>query len=451
MLIESTLIHRASPTKTRFALPVEKTERVSDAVARLARRKANFKSRQSILDREYLHVAAPPMRGFLALFWITVFLYAAVSLYRNPGSQVMGLSLQLWSNSYRELEVLLVAAAAIFLYTFAVLPYQLLLARRVLDSRSYAARYLSRHALQVVPVLMALFVARYRDWPNLQTGTLLIFAICMDMKMHSFLSTNELLDKEYHRLRSRGEAKTTSSGSISYPANLCIENYTRYLCFPTLIYQLEYPRTERIRWTFVAERSTGILVIFAIFYIVVEQYIYPILQSINHTPVVDTFVDLLLPCLASALLVFFLIFEYLLNWTAEVTRFADREFYADWWNSTDMGEFARKWNIPVHRFLQQHVYEECQAKWAMSRPLSMTVTFFYSSVFHEIVMSSVVGRLKVWILAMQMSQIPLMWLVQVTGLKRYPFLANCIWWLMIIVGIPLLVILYSRDLKDTAP
>lgn len=27
-----------------------------------------------------------------------------------------------------------------------------------------------------------------------------------------------------------------------------------------------------------------------------------------------------------------------------MTRFADREFYRDWWNSTNMEEFSRDWN-----------------------------------------------------------------------------------------------------------
>jgi len=44
------------------------------------------------------------------------------------------------------------------------------------------------------------------------------------------------------------------------------------------------------------------------------------------------------------LLAFFLVFEVILNAIAEVTRFADRRFYADWWNSTGFDEFSRKWN-----------------------------------------------------------------------------------------------------------
>ncbi len=35
------------------------------------------------------------------------------------------------------------------------------------------------------------------------------------------------------------------------------------------------------------------------------------------------------------LLVFLVIFEFVLGAFAEITHFADRHFYSDWWNSTD--------------------------------------------------------------------------------------------------------------------
>jgi sterol O-acyltransferase len=35
-----------------------------------------------------------------------------------------------------------------------------------------------------------------------------------------------------------------------------------------------------------------------------------------------------------------------LNVLAELTYFADRGFYADWWNSVSWDQFARDWNRP---------------------------------------------------------------------------------------------------------
>lgn len=36
----------------------------------------------------------------------------------------------------------------------------------------------------------------------------------------------------------------------------------------------------------------------------------------------------------------------------QLTYFADREFYQDFWNSTTFDEFSRKWNVPVSHHAQ---------------------------------------------------------------------------------------------------
>ncbi len=438
------------------------------------------------------------MRGFLALFWITTFMYATISLYREASKDGGGaanfaaVSPQLLLVAYRDYEALLVMLAAIYLYSHVALLYQAAMARNIIVSSSRRALCLvMRHCIQVVPIVMAWYVASWRSWPNIQTGSLLIFAIGMDMKLHSYLAVNEQLDRaahadagpsssdgrrllyskaaplfdgdgaqstslssgeEYHSRQGHrsgghlvgGDDAVGRRAALSYPHNVSIVNFTEYLWFPTLIYQLSYPRTRTIRWVYVAERSAGILAIFLIFYLIVDQYICPTILTINSLPFVDAVIKLMLPCLTCALVLFFLVFEYCLNWAAEVTQFADRHFYDDWWNSRDMAEFARKWNVPVHKFLQCHIYEECLTTWRLSRISAMFATFFYSAVLHEVVLSSTAGRLKLWLFTMQMCQLPLMWLAHVTTLNRHPYVANSIWWLMIIIGVPILMVLYSR-------
>lgn len=43
------------------------------------------------------------------------------------------------------------------------------------------------------------------------------------------------------------------------------------------------------------------------------------------------------------LLVFYIIWDAILNAIAELTRFSDREFYGPWWNSVTWDQFAREW------------------------------------------------------------------------------------------------------------
>ena len=44
------------------------------------------------------------------------------------------------------------------------------------------------------------------------------------------------------------------------------------------------------------------------------------------------------------LLFFYCLFHSYLNLIAELTMFADRRFYSDWWNAGDLAEYWKKWN-----------------------------------------------------------------------------------------------------------
>ena len=127
--------------------------------------------------------------------------------------------------------------------------------------------------------------------------------------------------------------------------------------------------------------------------------------------------SLIIPFTTMWLLTFFIIFECILNAAAEMTRFGDRQFYADWWNSTTFDEFARKvglqqcacwcrvvrcqhrlmdnqppacallpqWNKPVHEFLLRHVYLESMRTYKMSKAYATGATFVFSILLHELV------------------------------------------------------------------
>lgn len=83
------------------------------------------------------------------------------------------------------------------------------------------------------------------------------------------------------------------------------------------------------------------------------------------------------------LLIFYLIFECVCNGFAEITRFADREFYQDWWNATSFDEFSRRWNVPVHSFLLRHVYTSTIDNYRFSKFRAAFVTFLLSAVSHR--------------------------------------------------------------------
>ena len=81
---------------------------------------------------------------------------------------------------------------------------------------------------------------------------------------------------------------------------------------------------------------------------------------------------------------FFLVFDFVCNFYAELSGFADRQFYQDFWNSTTMEEYARKWNRLVHEFLYRHFYLEYLLRHKFTVFQANLWTFVFSMIFHEI-------------------------------------------------------------------
>ena len=205
-------------------------------------------------------------------------------------------------------------------------------------------------------------------WPWPQSATFCLHSCAMFMKIHSYITNN--LELEYYRRevdKFVGDSKKDSDkeasakidalkselkkGNTQFPNNVSLYNFWDYLLIPTLVYELEYPRTDTIRLSYIVEKIVACLGIVVTLYFMVEHYIYPSLQQLQQQTVVETVLQLLIPFTVGWLMIFYIIFECVCNAFAEFTRFADRDFYEDWWNSSSYDEFARKWNKPVHEFL----------------------------------------------------------------------------------------------------
>jgi sterol O-acyltransferase len=121
-------------------------------------------------------------------------------------------------------------------------------------------------------------------------------------------------------------------GRVSYPENLTTANYMDYILCPTLCYELEYPRTPKIRWTEVFYKTLAVFGCIFLLTITTEEFILPVLQesaiAMQNTTsalefcltLAETVGRLLFPFMVTFLLVFLVIFEYLLGAFAEITR-----------------------------------------------------------------------------------------------------------------------------------
>ncbi|KGO65017.1 Sterol O-acyltransferase, ACAT/DAG/ARE types [Penicillium italicum] len=192
-------------------------------------------------------------------------------------------------------------------------------------------------------------------------------------------SLRELLEQEIEVL-SEGLKGRCSLTNNHYPQNLTIGNICDFMSLPTLVYELEYPRTKKIGRLYVAEKTLATFGIIVVMMAVSQSWIYPVVmdtvrmkeeemtaqQRLRVFPWVLG--DLLFSFMMEYLLAFYLIWECVHNAVAEITMFADRGLYSDWWNSVSWDQFARDWNRPVHNFLFRHVYHGSIHEYRLSRP-----------------------------------------------------------------------------------
>ncbi|MES1907084.1 MAG: hypothetical protein MHM6MM_000269 [Cercozoa sp. M6MM] len=252
-----------------------------------------------------------------------------------------------------------------------------------------------------------------------------------------------------------------------------------FLCAPTLCYQPSYPRTQRVRWRFVARRLAELVVCYTLMFFIWFQYLRPVvMNSMSHIecalswppqkygiPVPDygkcvlrTFERLLkvaLPNLCFWLLLFFSFFHSYLNLVAELIRFGDRQWYKDWWNSADLGEYWRKWNLPVHNWMYRHLYRPALQS-GMSSFAAQLCAFLLSAVGHELVISIPFHAVHAYAFVAMLAQLPLILLtmklrVLMPG-RRGKIWGNAIFWVsFVILGQPLAVLIYTYERLQVDP
>lgn len=250
-------------------------------------------------------------------------------------------------------------------------------------------------------------------------------------------------------------ARKESSGFLSnviyrpvvYPRNVTLGNYLYFIVAPTLVYETAYPRTTQIRKMYVAWYSAQAIACFVIQYILLMQFCVPVLR--NSMPGQRNLwffcMKLALPSFIMWLLMFWGFFHCGLNVIAELTRFADRQFYREWWNSTTLHQFWRMWNILVHEWCVRHLYVESVRHNVTPRTAAFG-TFFLSAVLHEYVCIVGFRMVRPYMFLGMMLQVPLMqFSIRWVGSRK----GNMLMWLMLFVGQPVVILMYVRDFVST--
>lgn len=114
------------------------------------------------------------------------------------------------------------------------------------------------------------------------------------------------------------ELKSNGTKGLVWPENITYRHFLDYMCIPTLVYQLEYPRTNTIRPLVVLEKIAATFGTFSLIYLITEHYIMPYTPKPGDS-LLKSFINLALPMMVNYLLIFYIIFECVCTGFAELS------------------------------------------------------------------------------------------------------------------------------------
>ena len=273
----------------------------------------------------------------------------------------------------------------------------------------------------------------------------------MSMKMHSYFREKVLWKKYQGRYSSR----PISNGNIpviglllpdsQYFTKEC-SNFFYFHFTPTLLYRCSYPRTSRIRWGFTMRRLLEVLGIVYYAFLIFREAIPYFIETAGVPLTAKEFVIATFNCMgpgmASMIFTHFLVLHVVQNIGAELTRFADRKFYDDWWNSRTFSVFYRKWNGVVHDFIHAYLYSDMVEILKLPKLLALVLSFLVSALVHEYLVCLAMGFFLP-ILATLFTGPGLVFILLTKN--KTGRIWNIFMWLMLTTGNAMLMVLYMRE------
>lgn len=308
----------------------------------------------------------------------------------------------------------------------------------------------------------------YRKANPVSSGGALSIYTCVSLKLWSYFSVNrahrgkrllakteKIQEKTEKKLKSElDEVKDSNCRElpeqvlVHYPDNLNYKDMYYFIAVPTLCYEINFPRTKAIRKRFLIKRIVEMAFLCTLWFVLIQQWMIPILQNskesfreANTIRIVERLLKFAVPNHVCWLILFYCIFHSYFNILAEVLRFADREFYREWWNAETVPEFWKNWNIPVHNFCTRHIYKPLLSI-GVTKFQSQFIVFFISAFFHEYLVSIPLRMFRVWSFLGMIMQLPFAFFVFKYLKGNY---GNMAIWLSLIIGQPLAIFMYIHD------
>ncbi|KAM9493841.1 diacylglycerol O-acyltransferase 1a isoform 2-T2 [Clarias gariepinus] len=266
------------------------------------------------------------------------------------------------------------------------------------------------------------------------------------LKLYSYKDVNKWC-REIRQVQARKLSRSNSCPSVqrangnstqshvTYPGNLTHRDMYYFIYAPTLCYELNFPRSPRIRKRFLLRR------LFEMWMVPTIQNSMKPFQDMDLSRMVERLLKLAVPNHLIWLIFFYWLFHSSMNFVAELMQFGDREFYRDWWNSETVPYFWSNWNIPVHKWCLRHFYKPMLRR-GLNKLTAQIAVFFLSAFFHEYLVSVPLKMFRLWAFMGMMAQIPLALFVGRFLRGNY---GNAAVWISLIIGQPIAVLMYVHD------
>uniref|UniRef100_A0AAY4DA98 O-acyltransferase n=1 Tax=Denticeps clupeoides TaxID=299321 RepID=A0AAY4DA98_9TELE len=268
------------------------------------------------------------------------------------------------------------------------------------------------------------------------------------LKLYSYMDVNRWC-REIRKAKARPSVSRANGAAahalVTYPGNLTHRDMYYFMFAPTLCYELNFPRSSRIRKRFLLRRLFEMVSLTSDFHFrwmvpTIQNSMKPF-QDMDFSRMVERLLKLAVPNHFIWLVFFYWFFHSSMNFVAELMQFGDREFYRDWWNSETVTYFWANWNIPVHKWCLRHFYKPMLQR-GVNKWVAQTAVFLVSAFFHEYLVSIPLKMFRLWAFMGMMAQIPLAWFVGRFLRGNY---GNAAMWMSLIIGQPIAVLMYVHD------
>jgi hypothetical protein len=165
----------------------------------------------------------------------------------------------------------------------------------------------------ILSICSGSFAAWNRAWLAPQTMFYLAEILILTMKMVSFWS-QENIDR--------------NNSKAEHPVPL--GHFVRFILAPTLIFAREYPSRKSIRKEYLLKKLMAFATVWGLAHFLVGDWILPTMVNAPSLTFLEFLSETMVPIMLVQWLLFFLVFEIVLNAFAEITQFGDREFYSEY-------------------------------------------------------------------------------------------------------------------------